>query len=280
MSLKRPVTIAQARRWPAAAARRESFCARMGGMREQLTSGRTARDPRSRINRALAAWDCDRPELLEARHVSKGIRPMKITSKMVGAEARANPAPGAIKWEMYDPQSKTQRAMVGGVEVLVTPVRSAAEARSYEMPEWTRAILEVAPDKLHANTQLPHGSMREAKDPINVAGAIQFARKDYKPKSNPARKTAGPKRNPGAKIMYRFALVPNDGGFEYGMDDRTPVRFVFSARDRKKGIYRSFQLPASAVQNAAFQAWVNSLPGADVVMTLGQLRQVIRSYMT
>lgn len=97
MTLKRPVTLAQARRWPAAAARRESFCARMGGMRDKLTSERTARDPRSAINRALAAWDCDKPEGLQRKHVTKGIRPMKITSKMVGAEAkgaraRKNPA--------------------------------------------------------------------------------------------------------------------------------------------------------------------------------------------
>lgn len=88
MSLKRPVTIAQARQWPAAAARRKSFCARMGGMRDKLTSDRVAMDPRSKINRALAAWDCDVPELLDRKHVKKGIRPMKITSKMVGAEAR------------------------------------------------------------------------------------------------------------------------------------------------------------------------------------------------
>ena len=92
MSLKRPVTLAQARRWPAAAKRRESFCARRGGMRDKLTSDRVARDPRSAINRALAAWDCDEPEGLERKHVSKGIRPMKITRKMVGAEARKNPA--------------------------------------------------------------------------------------------------------------------------------------------------------------------------------------------
>lgn len=92
MTLKRPVTLPQARRWPAAAARRESFCARMGGMRAKLTGERAARDPRSAINQALAAWDCDEPELLQAKHVSKGIRPMKITTKMVGAEARKNPA--------------------------------------------------------------------------------------------------------------------------------------------------------------------------------------------
>jgi len=85
--LKRPVTLPQARRWPAAAKRRESFCARMGGMRDKLTGEDAAADPDSPINRALAAWDCDDPELLKREHVSKGIR-MKITQSKVGAEAR------------------------------------------------------------------------------------------------------------------------------------------------------------------------------------------------
>lgn len=87
MPLKRAVTLPQARRWPAAAKRRESFCARMGGMRELLTGERAARDPDSPINRALAAWDCDKPEGLKREHVSKGIR-MKITKAKVGSEAR------------------------------------------------------------------------------------------------------------------------------------------------------------------------------------------------
>ncbi len=91
MPLKRPVTLPQARRWPAAAKRRESFCARMGGMRDKLTGEDAAADPDSPINRALAAWDCDKPALLQRKHVSKGIRPMKITQSKVGAEAR-NPA--------------------------------------------------------------------------------------------------------------------------------------------------------------------------------------------
>ncbi len=94
MPLKRAVTLPQARRWPAAAKRRQSFCARMGGMRELLTGERAARDPASPINRALAAWDCDEPELLKREHVSKGIR-MKITKGKVGSEAkpaRKNPA--------------------------------------------------------------------------------------------------------------------------------------------------------------------------------------------
>lgn len=91
MPLKRPVTVAQARRWPAAAKRRQSFCARMGGMRALLTGERAARDPASPINRALAAWDCDDPELLRAEHVSKGIR-MKVTASKVGSESRKAPA--------------------------------------------------------------------------------------------------------------------------------------------------------------------------------------------
>ena len=38
--------------------RRKSFCARMGGMKKKLTSSKTARDPNSRINKALRKWDC------------------------------------------------------------------------------------------------------------------------------------------------------------------------------------------------------------------------------
>lgn len=92
MALKRPVSIKQARRSPKAAKRRDSFCARMGGMREELTSERVANDPRSRINRALAVWDCDVPELLEPRHVSKGIR-MKPVKKI----RKGNPVPASSR---------------------------------------------------------------------------------------------------------------------------------------------------------------------------------------
>jgi len=38
--------------------RRASFCARMKGMKKKLTSAKTARDPNSRINKALRAWNC------------------------------------------------------------------------------------------------------------------------------------------------------------------------------------------------------------------------------
>jgi len=43
---------------PEGGSRRDSFCARMQGMKEKLTSKETARDPNSRINKSLRAWKC------------------------------------------------------------------------------------------------------------------------------------------------------------------------------------------------------------------------------
>jgi|TARA_R100001163_G_C4991800_1_gene144112 hypothetical protein len=57
-TLKPPVSRKQAKKSPKAAKRRKSFCARMKGMKKKLTSAKTARDPNSRINKALRKWDC------------------------------------------------------------------------------------------------------------------------------------------------------------------------------------------------------------------------------
>ncbi len=43
---------------PEGGARRDSFCARMKGMKKKLTSEKTANDPNSRINKSLRAWKC------------------------------------------------------------------------------------------------------------------------------------------------------------------------------------------------------------------------------
>ena len=40
------------------AKRRKSFCKRMCGMKAKLTSAKTAKDPDSRINKALRKWNC------------------------------------------------------------------------------------------------------------------------------------------------------------------------------------------------------------------------------
>jgi len=43
---------------PEGGARRDSFCARMTGMKKKLTSSKTANDPDSRINKSLRKWNC------------------------------------------------------------------------------------------------------------------------------------------------------------------------------------------------------------------------------
>lgn len=40
------------------AARRKSFCARMSGMKSKLTGEKAKKDPNSRINKSLKAWNC------------------------------------------------------------------------------------------------------------------------------------------------------------------------------------------------------------------------------
>ncbi len=44
---------------PKDAARRNSFCSRMKGMKAKRTSAKTATDPNSRINKSLRAWNCN-----------------------------------------------------------------------------------------------------------------------------------------------------------------------------------------------------------------------------
>jgi hypothetical protein len=55
--LKPPVSKAKAAKSKEDAGRRDSFCARMEGHKKN-TSKETAKDPDSRINKALRKWDC------------------------------------------------------------------------------------------------------------------------------------------------------------------------------------------------------------------------------
>jgi len=57
--IKPPVKKAEAARSEKSAKRRVAFCRRMKGMKDKLTSAKTANDPDSRINKSLRAWDCN-----------------------------------------------------------------------------------------------------------------------------------------------------------------------------------------------------------------------------
>jgi len=59
-NLKAPVTTkpSKLKKGSKASKRRKAFCLRMLGMKKKLTSKKTARDPNSRINKALRKWNC------------------------------------------------------------------------------------------------------------------------------------------------------------------------------------------------------------------------------
>lgn len=198
MPLKRPVTVAQARRWPAAAKRRQSFCARMGGMRELLTEKRAARDPASPINRALAAWDCDEPELLKREHVSKGVR-MKVTASKVGSEARKAPA-----------RKNPAKKMTARYQILRwiqgTGIKAVSKNRTVSLSkdEWMEVF---------DNWEQALDFLVKAKDNRQIYGKPW----PWETRKNPARKRAAPAK----KTAPAYAVV------KVGM--RTPLA-VFAKR--------------------------------------------------
>lgn len=85
------------------------------------------------------------------------------------------------------------------------------------------------------------------------------------------------KKNPATKDVF-FVNVIDDGGFQFGMDDRTPVLFKFSNREMKRGVYRSFALPFNVTSNPQFQNFVKSLPGNQIVISLKDLRKQLSAY--
>ena len=120
MTLKRPVTLNQAQRSPKAAARRESFCARMGGMKTKLTGKKKQNDPNSRINQALQAWDCDMPQLLNKKHVAKKTRnPVPPSSRAGIKTATRNDIEKAA--DLYQRFSGHDAEEIGRVSVPAIP---------------------------------------------------------------------------------------------------------------------------------------------------------------
>ena len=70
---------------PEGGARKDSFCARMGGMKAKLTSSETANDPDSRINKALRKWKCG-SDMVEKQAIA-ALASALLRSPMVAAAA-------------------------------------------------------------------------------------------------------------------------------------------------------------------------------------------------
>jgi len=100
---------------PEGGSRRDSFCARMKGMKAKLTSAETARDPDSRINKSLRKWKCsfDMSEIKEAAAKRKGLW-ANIHAKRERGETPAKPGdadfPDAKQWKKVTKESEKEAA--------------------------------------------------------------------------------------------------------------------------------------------------------------------------
>lgn len=99
---------------PEGGSRRDSFCARMKGMKKKLTSKETARDPDSRINKSLRKWKCsfDMSEVKEAAK-RRGLWD-NIRAKRERGESPAKPGdadyPDAKNWKKVTQESEKEAA--------------------------------------------------------------------------------------------------------------------------------------------------------------------------
>ena len=80
--------------------RRKSFCARMRGMKKKLTSAKTARDPDSRINKALRKWNCsfepEHGEVISEGKVASMIKSLRRKTKVLEKGQKKKRDAGAI----------------------------------------------------------------------------------------------------------------------------------------------------------------------------------------
>jgi hypothetical protein len=96
---------------PEGGSRRDSFCARMKGLKKKLTSSETANDPDSRVNKSLRAWNCADGGVIEEEIEIKKVKKDGGKSEGKAAVARLDKAPrsnnksGGPIWDKPRPKS-------------------------------------------------------------------------------------------------------------------------------------------------------------------------------
>ena len=158
-----------------------------------------------------------------------------------------------------------------------TPAQIAARERFAEMARSGAFKRKAAKARKAKANPLKKAAPKRNPRASNPIILVSDKPKRVTRKSNPQTRRKNPMARKSNGPFY-YALVPDDGGFSFGMDSRTPVQFVFSNRDRTRGIYRSFALPNSVTSNPEFQQFASSLPGNSIVASLDQLRNMLRKY--
>jgi hypothetical protein len=162
-----------------AANRRKSFCARMGGMKKRLTSAKTARDPDSRINKALRKWNCEesfRQKLNEKRQLREEQQINEFATVLgrmalsagageaiyQGAKQVVKKAP-AIASKAKDVASRFMSKFRKGSKE--TPRDPSSMTKSSKTPK-TRTTPDVPVPSMSPSSQTPSGSPSDSEPAI------------------------------------------------------------------------------------------------------------------
>jgi hypothetical protein len=116
---------------PEGGSRRDSFCARMKGLKKKLTSSETANDPDSRVNKSLRAWNCADGGVIE-EEIIEIKKPRKESASAEGSESflrldkapRSNNKSGGPIWDKPRPKG------LGKPDPLSKGEKSSAKARA------------------------------------------------------------------------------------------------------------------------------------------------------
>jgi hypothetical protein len=129
---------------PEGGSRRDSFCARMKGMKKKLTSKETARDPDSRINKSLRKWKCsfDMSDVKEAaKRCWKGYEP--VPGKKPYSNDSCRPISAGKKKSEKKANEEDMAAKVMNIQQFMGqhPRRELGEEETKTVEERKRALL-------------------------------------------------------------------------------------------------------------------------------------------
>lgn len=100
---------------PEGGSRRDSFCARMKGMKAKLTSSETANDPDSRINKSLRAWNCADGGAVGMAGGGDALKAaMKLAQQITSAKTSINQVPGLFKSPLLEALPSHRNLDIGG----------------------------------------------------------------------------------------------------------------------------------------------------------------------
>lgn len=192
-----------------------------------------------------------------SREALKGQRDWASVARQAARDYSKEHGNGAARWsEIFS---------TADLSVVASMLREHYESNrdAHTANPLVRVRVKAPPQRPAGNTDAPSARLVKRRKATNK-------------KSTPRGFYANPR---ALRPFVSVEVMKADGGFKYGMDAVTPVRFEFTtvARERK-GAYRSWKLPAEVVARPEFQQWARE-NGGQYFGSLKSLQRLMLDYM-